>query len=139
MSCSRFLKGRIWKFMFIIIFFYFTISSDWAMLETHQKNLKTFWTCNCDWCNISITLAHHLHHSSTIFFKNCYIFLENAKVTTKSLQIDITINVIVAIFILFYYFYNSIVDGGGIWILNVSVRNTDRCQSFKAISLLLPL
>ena len=46
------------------------------------------------------------------FFLNRYSFLENAKVTTKSLQTNITINVIVAIFILFNYFYNSIVDGG---------------------------
>ena len=38
--------------------------------------------------------------------------MENAKVTTKSLQTDTIINVIVFIFILFNYFYNSIVDGG---------------------------
>ena len=60
--------------------------------------------------HIGPPLAPHLNN----FFKNCYIFLKNAKITTKSLQIDIAINVIVGIFILFYYFYNSIVDGGGI-------------------------
>ena len=64
------------------------------------------------WPTTGTTPQQFFFKIAIFFLKNCYIFLENAKVTTKSLQTDTIINVIVFIFILFNYFYNSIVDGG---------------------------